>query len=197
MKVLICYATTEGQTRKIARFCAGRLVDAGHSVELLPAAEAGAPDAAGHDGAILAGSVHLGTLQPELAAFARAAAPSLNAMPTLLLQVSLAAHPDIVVLAVCGDGLTALSQLAQEPPRLLIIDSNLLDDEIEALIGTVKVRWPAIHCLALLQLSQREKQLMAVGADATIHRDSWLQDFPVVLVRLMQNAEEPGNEESW
>lgn len=94
MRIVVIYATTDGQTRKIARFCAGRLVDAGHSVELLPAAEAGAPDAAGHDGAILAGSVHLGTLQPELAAFARAAAPSLNAMPTLLLQVSLAAAGD-------------------------------------------------------------------------------------------------------
>ena len=106
------------------------------------------------------------------------------------LQVSLAAHPDIVVLAVCGDGLTALSQLAQEPPRLLIIDSNLLDDEIEALISTVKTRWPVIFCVAVVQMSQREEPLMAVGADATIHRDSWLQHFPILLLRLMQNAED-------
>ena len=41
MKVLICYATTEGQTRKIARFCAGRLVDAGIPTVFVDAADVG------------------------------------------------------------------------------------------------------------------------------------------------------------
>ena len=36
MTVLIAYATTEGQTRKIARFCADRLIARGQSVEVLP-----------------------------------------------------------------------------------------------------------------------------------------------------------------
>lgn len=106
------------------------------------------------------------------------------------LQVSLAAHPGIVVTAVCGDGLTALNQITQERPRLLIIDSNLLDEEIEVLIGTVKARWPAIRCLALLQMSQREAKLLAAGADAAIHRDSWVQHFPILLLPLMQNPED-------
>jgi menaquinone-dependent protoporphyrinogen oxidase len=35
MKILIAYATTEGQTRKICRYCADVLIDEGHSVELL------------------------------------------------------------------------------------------------------------------------------------------------------------------
>lgn len=91
MKILICYATTEGQTRKICRFCADRLIAAGHSVELLPATEAEGLDLAQFDAAILAGSVHLGKLQPELADFATTQAQALNRMPTLLLQVSLAA----------------------------------------------------------------------------------------------------------
>ena len=37
MRILICYATTEGQTRKICRFVADHLMDKGHSVELLSA----------------------------------------------------------------------------------------------------------------------------------------------------------------
>ena len=37
MRILICYATTEGQTRKICRFVADHLMDNGHSVELLSA----------------------------------------------------------------------------------------------------------------------------------------------------------------
>ncbi len=35
MRILICYATTEGQTRKISRFCLDQLAAQGHTVELL------------------------------------------------------------------------------------------------------------------------------------------------------------------
>lgn len=94
MMILICYASTEGQTRKIARQCARHLTEAGHSTEMLRAEDAEGLDVSRFDAAILAGSVHLGALQPELAAFAKAAADALNRMPTLLLQVSLAAAGD-------------------------------------------------------------------------------------------------------
>ena len=40
MKILIAYGTTEGQTRKIARFCADHLIEQGHSVEILGAGDA-------------------------------------------------------------------------------------------------------------------------------------------------------------
>lgn len=91
MRVLICYASTEGQTRKICRFCTDQLFALGHSVEMLPAADADDLDLATFDAAILAGSVHVGRIQDALAAFAAAHAPALNGVPTLFLQVSLAA----------------------------------------------------------------------------------------------------------
>ena len=90
MRILICYASTEGQTRKICRFCAEQLIARGDSVEMLPAEEAGEIDMAMFDGAILAGSVHVGRLQAGLAKFATAHAGGLSGMPTLLLVVSLA-----------------------------------------------------------------------------------------------------------
>lgn len=94
MKILIAYATTDGQTRKIARFCADRLTDAGHAVELLPAADDEGLDFGRFDGAVLAGSLHLGHFQKSLAAFARTHAGALNGLPTLFLPVSLAAAGD-------------------------------------------------------------------------------------------------------
>lgn len=74
MRHLIVYATTEGQTRKIARFAADRLTDAGHSVELLDAAAAGATevDPQKYDRILLMGSVHAGGYQLPLAEFAKA-----------------------------------------------------------------------------------------------------------------------------
>ncbi|MFZ9685836.1 MAG: flavodoxin domain-containing protein [Gemmobacter sp.] len=91
MKILIAYATTDGQTRKIARFVADRIADLGHGVELLSAADGEGLEPARFDGAILAGSLHAGGFQKSLAAFARAQAEALGAMPTLFLAVSLSA----------------------------------------------------------------------------------------------------------
>ncbi|WP_439123648.1 flavodoxin domain-containing protein [Marivita sp.] len=91
MKLFIGYATSEGQTRKIARHIADRLVDHGQSVEVTALADAGTIDLSRFDAAVLAGSVHVGHYQKELSEFAFDAADALNAIPSLLVSVSLAA----------------------------------------------------------------------------------------------------------
>lgn len=94
MKIAIIYATTEGQTRKIARFCADHLADAGDSVELIQAADAGGIDLSRFDGAILAASIHIMRYQKELLDFAKARAEALAKLRTLFLSVSLTAASD-------------------------------------------------------------------------------------------------------
>jgi menaquinone-dependent protoporphyrinogen oxidase len=91
MYLLIAYATTDGQTRKIARFAADRLAASGHSVELLEASDTKDLDLARFDGAILAGSLHAGGYQKALAEFAKGSADKLALMPTIFLAVSLSA----------------------------------------------------------------------------------------------------------
>jgi len=89
MKILIAYATTDGQTRKIARFACDRLVDAGHGVELLSVDDAEGLDLNRFDGVILGGSLHAGHYQKSLTQFVTEAKVALAAKPTLLLAVSL------------------------------------------------------------------------------------------------------------
>ena len=91
MLILIAYATTDGQTRKIARFAADRLAGQGHAVELLNVADAKGLDLSRFRAAILAGSLHVGGYQKALAAFVTGARSDLAAMPTLFLAVSLSA----------------------------------------------------------------------------------------------------------
>jgi menaquinone-dependent protoporphyrinogen oxidase len=91
MRLLVVYATTDGQTRKIARFAADRLAGQGHGVELLNADDAEGLDLARFDAAILAGSLHAGGFQRSLRRFAAASRDALAAMPTLFLAVSLSA----------------------------------------------------------------------------------------------------------
>lgn len=94
MKIVIVYASTEGQTRKICRFAADRLADGGHAVELLHAGDAEDLDFGRFDAAVLAASVHIGSYQKELVELVQARAGQLNAMKTLFLSVSLAAAGD-------------------------------------------------------------------------------------------------------
>ncbi|WP_149586609.1 flavodoxin domain-containing protein [Tabrizicola flagellatus] len=91
MQILIAYATTDGQTRKIARFAADRLAGQGHAVELLNLEDAEGLDLARFDAAILAGSLHAGGYQKALTRFASAERVNLALMPTLFFSVSLSA----------------------------------------------------------------------------------------------------------
>ena len=97
MYFLITYATTDGQTRKIARFVADRLAGQGQSVELLNVEDAGGIDLGRFDAAVLAGSLHVGGYQKALERYVAAARVELATLPTLFLAVSLSAagnNPD-------------------------------------------------------------------------------------------------------
>lgn len=91
MKILIVYATTDGQTRKIARFCADHCADVGHTAELLSASDADGTEVARFDGVILAGSLHLGSFQQDLIRFASRNLADMKTRPSLFLPVSLSA----------------------------------------------------------------------------------------------------------
>lgn len=91
MKLFIGYATSEGQTRKIMRHIADRLVDGGHSAEWVALKDAAEVDLKRFDGVLLGGSLHIGHYQKELSEFASDNAEVLSAMPTLMVSVSLAA----------------------------------------------------------------------------------------------------------
>ncbi|WP_377513056.1 flavodoxin domain-containing protein [Octadecabacter sp. R77987] len=91
MKILIAYATTDGQTRKIARYCADYLVDHGHTVELITARDAAPLDLTRFDRAVLAGSIHAGGFQKDLHDLAEAHAAELSQKDAIFLAVSLTA----------------------------------------------------------------------------------------------------------
>ncbi len=92
MHVLIAYATTEGQTRKIVRFVADWLRDRGHRVELHdtanPMKQLRLFD---YDRILVAGSLHVGRYQSALVQFARDHAVDLADEGAYFLSVSLSA----------------------------------------------------------------------------------------------------------
>ena len=87
--VLVIYASTEGQTAKIATYVADRCGKAGHAAHIRQASD---PDPLpAFDAVVLAGSLHLGKHQPALVDFVVDHRDQLVAVPSLFLSVSLSA----------------------------------------------------------------------------------------------------------
>lgn len=91
IKVLVVYASSHGQTRKISRWVTDKLVEMDTTVELTDFANAEDVHLDRFDGIILAASVHAGRYQSALSDFILANSQSLNETSTLFISVSLAA----------------------------------------------------------------------------------------------------------
>lgn len=92
MRIAIIYATTEGQTLKIARRTAELCQAAGHEVELLNAVAVPADFImAPYDAAVLLSSVHVGHYQAAMSTFLNDYKDDLTAIPNAFISVSLSA----------------------------------------------------------------------------------------------------------
>ncbi len=91
MKILIVYASVEGQTAKIADFAAEHITQAGHDVVLANADDPATIDFQNTDAVVLAAPVHQRMHPKTFEAFIEASKNSLAQHKTLLISVSLSA----------------------------------------------------------------------------------------------------------
>ncbi len=92
MKILIAYATTEGQTHKICKTIAEQVVGLGHQVEMLDTARKRRNvHSDDFDAFIVAASVHQDKHQNEIEVFVAACREVLSVKPAMFISVSLAA----------------------------------------------------------------------------------------------------------
>jgi DNA-binding NarL/FixJ family response regulator len=128
--------------------------------------------------------------RPELYRPITTAIASRPGMMQQSLRTSLAAVPWIEIVAALGDGLTALNYVAAHAPALLIIDSNLLDEESEALVAAIKTRQLPTRCVAFSRSTRCNVQVLALGADAVVARNGSQQELLAILARF--RTEQPG-----
>jgi menaquinone-dependent protoporphyrinogen oxidase len=92
VKILVVFGTTEGQTRKIARFIADRLNHRGHMTTLVEAGDASREvDPRAYGAVLVAASLHQGQYQAAVTEFVSRRRDTLNALPTMFVSVSLSA----------------------------------------------------------------------------------------------------------
>jgi menaquinone-dependent protoporphyrinogen oxidase len=93
--ILVLYATSEGQTAKVADRLAGALTERGHETTVVnAAADPSDPDPAAFDAVLVGTSIHVGKQQEPIVEFARANRETLAALPTGLFQISLSSATD-------------------------------------------------------------------------------------------------------
>ena len=80
-----------------------------------------------------------------------------------------------------GDGLSAFKLVESQPPHLLVVDSNLLEEELQVLLTEVKLNWPAVHCLVLTQTRRQQEQARAAGADTVLERSRPAEELKLIL----------------
>jgi len=89
-RILIAYATGEGQTRKIAQALEGQFQALGHTVRVADlTARGNPPDPAAHDAVVVAASVHAGRHQKHALRFVTRHRDALTQRPNAFLSVSL------------------------------------------------------------------------------------------------------------
>ena len=92
MRILIVYATIEGQTRKIVGHLEALLTGKGHAVSLINSTSVEvAPGADEFDAVIVAAPVHIGAFPAPLRRFVKTNAETLMARPGVFVSVSLTA----------------------------------------------------------------------------------------------------------
>lgn len=88
MKILIIYASTDGQTEKIAQQITGQLIESGQSAEMLKANKIPSDFACSkYDAAIVGGSIRMGGYPDYLKQFVNAYADWLNSVPSAMFTV--------------------------------------------------------------------------------------------------------------
>ena len=92
MRILVAYATTEGQTRKIAERVVAQVREFGHDAELFDTARSPIGlNVDSIDKVIVAGSVHQRQHQETVAMFVSANLAQLQTKPTMFLSISVSA----------------------------------------------------------------------------------------------------------
>ena len=89
MKILIIYSTTEGQTRKIARFMEDVLQEQDHQVVIADSTD-DPPGPDGFDCIFIGGSIHMHKFHASLSYYVRNNSELLNKMPGAFFSVCLA-----------------------------------------------------------------------------------------------------------
>ena len=94
-------------------------------------------------------------------------------------RAALMSLSDVTLVGATSGALSATALLPQLQPDLLLVDANLPEEEVEALVRWTKQHYPGLPCVVMTLTSQQRGLALAWGADAAIQRASLITDQSV------------------
>ncbi len=89
----------------------------------------------------------------------------------------LEAMPGMEVVALAGGCLSAVTLVQEKQPDIVLIDSNLSEDEVLAFLKDVKQAHPDIRLVVLTHTTRQQRRILENGADAVLSRWSPAIEF--------------------
>ena len=100
----------------------------------------------------------------------------------------LSSLPDVKLVGAASGALSATSALPRLQPDLVLVDANLPDEEVQALLRWTAEHCPDVKCVVVTMTSRQQKQALGWGANAAIHRSNLTSHWASVL-GLLQTSE--------
>ena len=89
------------------------------------------------------------------------------------LQALVMSIPHVDIIGHVGDGPRALEMVREHHPDLMLLDTNLPNDEEWRVLEQVAALWPEIRCIVLADDVEQQQKAAALGADIVL-----LKGFP-------------------
>lgn len=109
---------------------------------------------------------------------------SLPGMMQNVLRETFAGRADIEVVGVANGCLSALGMIPETQPDLVVIDSNLPEEEVNQLILRVKQEHQQVYSLVLVETTQQYNKAARAGADMTCRSYSLTDNLSSVIANL-------------
>jgi chemotaxis response regulator CheB len=93
------------------------------------------------------------------------------------LRAILDATPGLEVVAFAGGCLSAITLVQEIRPDIVVIDSNLSEDEVLAFLKDVKRMHPQIRLVVLIHTTRQQRRILDNGADVALSRWSPAEEF--------------------
>ena len=101
-----------------------------------------------------------------------------------VLQDTFSRRGDVDVVGVASGGLSAVDMIKQQPPDMVVIDSNLPEAEVSMLISWLKNLNQRIHSLVLVETTKQLNRTASTGADIALPSYSLPDSLDAVLANL-------------
>lgn len=129
--------------------------------------------------------------QPEI----RVLLVSLPGIYQRILHGTLGSRPDVEVVAVASGGLSAVQAVEQENPDVVVIDSNLPEEEALEMIKIIRAILPGGYVLVLVETTPQMHRLSETGADLVMRAPDLQSRLDEVLLTVKGRFREDKNVE--